>query len=207
MVLSLHSPKGSAYRTRNLFPYMHHCLPILKATQLHSQNNFPTHKEAKWHPRASQSKVPRAQSPVPHSYKERKAQRNNILWPPGHTRQPSPRPCITHLHQAAFWSGHAPVPLGSRETLPTVLSTAPCVDFSVPGQHCHMVISTWDLLHRVGKKEIQLQGFKHFRAISFVNTNASVIVRAKGIHLALIWRTQGKLGQHTELVLGCILTS
>lgn len=81
---------------------------------------------------------------------------------------------------------YGPVPLVSRETLPTVLSTAPRVNFSVPGQHCHVVIPTRDLLHRVGKKEIQLQGLKHFRAISLVNTNASIIVRAKGVHLALI---------------------
>lgn len=133
-------------------------------------------------------------SPISHSHKERKPQRHSVLCPTAHAKQPSSRPSTTHLHHAAFWSRHVPVPLGSRETLPTVLSTAPRVNFSVPGQYCHVVISTWDLLHRVGKKEIQLQGLKYFRAISLVNANASIIVRAKRIQLALIWRRQWKLG-------------
>lgn len=179
-------PKESPYRTRiSLLPYIHHRPPILKGIQPHSQNHYPTHREAKWHPRAFQSKVLRLRSPVPIFTRKESPKETMFFAPRVYTRQPSPRPCITHLHQATFWQA-CPTAFGVRETLPTVLSTAPRVDFSVPGQHCHVVISTRDLLHSIGKKEIQLQGLKHFRAISLVNANASIIIGAKGIHLALI---------------------
>lgn len=97
-------PKESPYRTRiSLLPYIHHRPPILKGIQPHSQNHCPTHREAKWHPRAFQSKVLRLQSPVPIFTRKESPKETMFFAPRVYTRQPSPRPCITHLHQATFW--------------------------------------------------------------------------------------------------------
>lgn len=85
-----------------MLPYIHYRPPILKRIQPHAQNHCPTLREAKWYPRAFQSKVLRLQSPVPHFCKG--SPKETMLFAPRvHPRQPSPRPCITQPHQATFW--------------------------------------------------------------------------------------------------------
>ncbi|KAG8126335.1 hypothetical protein E2320_021462, partial [Naja naja] len=52
---------------------------------------------------------------------------------------------------------------------------APCVDLTISCQHCHMIISTGNLFHRITEKKIDLPGLQDLRPKSLVNANAAIV--------------------------------